>query len=236
MDGNTITQRVLLILLALFSAGCSCARTQARRWFATKNTDALFVLLMESMPRTIRRLRRKLWTKSSDKRRPKSSRCRHALSEPFELALADARAFALSNNLDLQVELLNPAIAAQNVPIEEGRYDALLGFSANRLHLDTPNAPSIPVPGLPPVVGLQFDSRSYEPNLTLPSRTGGSFRVSRPLAKTEDTRTPATYESDWRFSIAQPLLRGAGLACEHCSDSHRESSPHCKRTRRPAWR
>lgn len=117
------------------------------------------------------------------------------------LTLADVRAATLAHNLDLEVELLNPAIAQQEVSIEEGQFDALLGFGANRLHLDTPGV-FIP--------DSQFDSRSYEAEIALPSRTGGSFSLSRPWNKVEDP-SPATYESDWRFSFSQPLFRNAGV-------------------------
>lgn len=129
-------------------------------------------------------------------------------AERIVLSLADMRAAAIANNLDLEVELLNPAIAQQEISIEEGRFDALLGFNAVRVHQDTPG---IPLPGFLNMDDVQFDSRVYEPELTLPSRTGGSFGISRPWFKTRELGSPSEYGSDWRFSISQPLLRYAGV-------------------------
>ena len=209
MDGNPTIHRLAIVLLVLLSTGCSvlgrkhdvvCHEEQR---CSLRQIDEIHTENYSETPPTT--VEEGVDTVAEE--------VRNAKVEPefFELSLADVRASALENNLDLQVELLNPAIAAENVPIEEGRFDALLGFNATRLHLDTPDTLSIPVPGLPPVAGRQFDSRLYEPNVTLPSRTGGSLRLSRPMLKTEDSLTPANYESDWRFSITQPLLRGAGL-------------------------
>lgn len=127
--------------------------------------------------------------------------------EKLEVALADVRVAALANNLDLQVELLDPAIAQQNVPIEEGRFDALLGVAANRIHLDTP---SVPPSGFP-VTGSQFDSHNVDLQVTLPSRTGGSLQIARPLLEERPEGSPALFDSDLRFSISQPLLRNAGI-------------------------
>ena len=126
----------------------------------------------------------------------------------LDLTLADVRAAALANNLDLQVELLNPSIVQEGVPFEEGRFDAIMGVAINRVHLDTPG---ITLPGVPPTPLPQFDSRSYEPELILPSRTGGALTVGRLLSKDENQGSAALHESDWRFSISQPLLRNAGL-------------------------
>ena len=128
--------------------------------------------------------------------------------EQLTLTLADVRAAALLNNLDLEVELLNPEIAQEDVPIEEGRFDALLGVSINRTHLDVP---TVTLPGLPPTPLPQFDSRLYEPQLVLPSRTGGTLTVDRLARREQNQGSPALYESDWRFSISQPLLRNAGI-------------------------
>lgn len=128
--------------------------------------------------------------------------------EKISVTLADVRAAALGNNLDLRVELLNPAITAQNIGIATGRFDAVLGMSVNRLHLDTPTVfpPAYPVPE------NQFNAHNTEVDLILPNRTGGTFQISRLVDAGHVDGDPEIYDSDWRFSISQPLLRGAGVA------------------------
>jgi|GEM_PF-314903 len=131
------------------------------------------------------------------------------IPDRIELSLADVRAATLSNNLDLQVDLFLPEITAESVPISEGAFDAILGFDINYLSLDTPGG--IAVPGIPIIPDNQFNSLDFGPSLILPSRTGGALSISRPFVRQIDSGGPAVFESDWRFSISQPLLRGAGL-------------------------
>src|SRR5690606_24033968 len=50
----------------------------------------------------------------------------------MEVSLADVRAAALQNNLDLQVELFNPAIAAEDITAEEAAFESVFFASARR--------------------------------------------------------------------------------------------------------
>ena len=127
--------------------------------------------------------------------------------EKISVSLSEVRAAALANNLDLEVELFNPEIAAQGVSIARGRFDAVLGFAANRLHLDQP----IVTPPAPPGPGIQFNSHRTDASVQLPNRTGGSVAVERLIGAAHDDGSPEIYDSDWRFSISQPLLRNAGV-------------------------
>ena len=127
--------------------------------------------------------------------------------EKVSVSLSEVRAAALANNLDLEVELFNPEIAAQGVGIAQGRFDAILGFAANRLHLDQP----VVTPPASPGPGTQFNSHRTDASVQLPNRTGGSITVERLIGAAHDDGAPEVYDSDWRFSISQPLLRNAGV-------------------------
>ena len=54
------------------------------------------------------------------------------------LTVSEMRALVLSNNLDLEVALFDPQIAAQRVSAEEGRFDALIGSRFDYQRKDTP--------------------------------------------------------------------------------------------------
>src|SRR5213075_3039605 len=47
------------------------------------------------------------------------------VAERIELSIEQARQWALSNNLDLKVELLNPTIARASLSAEEARFESL---------------------------------------------------------------------------------------------------------------
>ena len=72
--------------------------------------------------------------------------------------------------------------------------------------------------------GLQLSKKSASVGLRVPLRTGGTFRVSLPIAETDTNNPFATvnpaYTADVNFSISQPLLRNAGrpAACRVAVD------------------
>ncbi len=59
-------------------------------------------------------------------------------SAELAVSLEECRALTLENNLDLKVELINPAIAAERVSQEEAQFEAT--FSANMIYSKT-NSP-----------------------------------------------------------------------------------------------
>lgn len=128
-------------------------------------------------------------------------------AEKVELALVDVRAAALKNNLDLAVDVYNPAIAHQGVNAEQAKFESTFVASARRSVTDSPA-----------IVGTEgsnsiFDA--YNLGVDVPLRTGGTVSISLPF---EDSKTnnpfsllnPA-YQSALQFSISQPLLRNAGV-------------------------
>lgn len=125
----------------------------------------------------------------------------------MNLTLPEVRAAALSNNLDLQVEVINPAIAQLELDAEQAKFESTFFASARRAKTDSPTALG--------TEGSNVTFDAYELGVDVPLRTGGFARISFPISETE-TNNPFSllnpaHTSDLRFSISQPLLRDAGV-------------------------
>jgi outer membrane protein TolC len=134
----------------------------------------------------------------------------------IELNLADVRAAALENNLDLEVELVSPSISRETVNEEEAQFEALLFGSARWDREDRPS-PYATIPG------ARSRQTSFDTGVRIPLRTGGTVTVNVPFGKyDDDTLTGSAsgdgavpvnpmYQAGLEFSISQPLLRNAGI-------------------------
>jgi outer membrane protein TolC len=127
----------------------------------------------------------------------------------LNLNLEECRALTLENNLELKVQLISPAIAAEQVSEAEAVFESSL--TSNMVHSigDTPSAT-----GLDEVSGSQVKNLYTDLGVQVPLRTGGTIRFN---VADNRTRTDALgavfnpfYSSDMGVSISQPLLRGAG--------------------------
>jgi outer membrane protein len=137
---------------------------------------------------------------------PQDARRRFEGVEKLELSLEEGRASALRNNLDLSVALVNPTIAAQEVSVEEARFESLFTLRAGYGHFDSPTASNLS--------SAQSRNLSLFPAVRIPTRTGGSVSVGLPMNRNENdnqfsTLNPA-FSSDLEFSLSHQLLRGAG--------------------------
>lgn len=114
--------------------------------------------------------------------------------QQLELILEQCRALAMSNNLSLKAQLINPAIAAQAVSQEEAKFEAAFVANASYSNADT----------------LARTASNVDLGVEIPLRTGGkvTFGVIDEREK-PDNENPA-YTSDFSVSISQPLLRDAG--------------------------
>lgn len=118
-----------------------------------------------------------------------------------QLTLEEVRSAALANNLDLKVELVNPAIAQQFVDAERAKFEATFDGSGAFARADSD--------------GPKTDLQTYSAGITVPLRTGGTVTVNAPLTRSENGS--ADYGSAVNFSISQPLLRNAGFQANEYS-------------------
>jgi outer membrane protein len=129
-------------------------------------------------------------------------------SSELSLSLEECRALTLENNLDLKVELINPAIAAERVSQEEAQFEATFSATTNYYKAISPVDPTRDVSG--------SSTENYRTNLgvSIPLRTGGTIEFNLTDNQTETNSFFATfnpsYDSDFSASISQPLLRNAG--------------------------
>jgi outer membrane protein len=126
----------------------------------------------------------------------------------LELTLEQCRAMALENNLDLKVELINPAIAAKRVSEEEARFESTFTSGFSFYKTDTPVASSLDISG------SKRDYVNTELGVSVPLRSGGTvnFDMADNRTKTDSTYSIFNpyYGSNLSLSVSQPLLRNAG--------------------------
>lgn len=131
-----------------------------------------------------------------------------------DMTLADVRASALRRNLDLKVQAFAPALAKAAIGVEMAKFEASITANYTRndqnvfSSLDSGNA------------GLQ-DNASV--GLNVPLATGGTVNMSavsqmasQDLIGFADGITQDA-QGGMQFSIAQPLLRGAGVEANTAS-------------------
>jgi outer membrane protein len=133
-----------------------------------------------------------------------AARQRFARLEPLDLTIEEARAAALTHNLNLRIALVSPTIAAEDVRAEEARFEP--AFTTRALWQDLESAPP---PGFP---STRQERLLLEPGVRIPLRTGGVATVALPISRTSSDFGPLdpAWETDLAFSIAHPLLRNAG--------------------------
>ncbi|MBD3266491.1 TolC family protein [bacterium] len=196
----------LLSLIILFASGC-VTTTGLHTYTAPKeileadvhHIDTIRLqALSHSTPISLQEASKHYLKEVLDKGKPK---------EQVSLSLADVRAAALQENLELQVQLYSPSLAQETANAERAKFDAVFGGGYQHAENDTPTASQLQ--------GTQSTSDSFEFGLAKPLPTGGRINVSLPFVKHEtnnpwSTLNPA-YDADLSFSISQPLLRDAGI-------------------------
>jgi outer membrane protein len=124
------------------------------------------------------------------------------------ISLEECRALTLENNLDLKVELINPAIAAERVSQEEAQFEATFTANVDWYKTDTPVATTIDIGG------SKREVLRTNLGVSIPLRTGGtiSFDLSDNKSDTDSIYSVfnPSYDSVVSASISQPLLRNAG--------------------------
>jgi outer membrane protein len=146
--------------------------------------------------------------KAEEGKRPDANEVKVPPKE-LELTLEQCRALAMENNLDLKVQLINPAVAAERVSEEEARFETAFFSNINYIKTDSPS-----VSFLDEITGSQRDYASTDLGVQVPLRTGGTvtFDLADRRTKTNavDINFNPYYSSGLSASISQPLLRNAG--------------------------
>ena len=129
-------------------------------------------------------------------------------AEEMTLTLEQCRALTLGNNLDLKVQLINPAVAAERVNQERAKYELAFTASGGYGKTDTPQ------PSFLDIAGSNVDYSYSDLGVNVPLRTGGTvtFDLADNRTKTDSIYSifNPSYNSDMSLSLTQPLLRNAG--------------------------
>jgi len=117
-----------------------------------------------------------------------------------ELTLAEVRAAALANNLDLKLELVDPTIARLTLDEERAKFESLF-FGSVRHSISEATG-----------TGTESRTTSYEAGINSPLHTGGSLAVSLPFSDAESDSAGFSGVSEAAVSVSfiQSLLRDAG--------------------------
>ncbi|MEK6236948.1 MAG: TolC family protein, partial [Planctomycetales bacterium] len=133
---------------------------------------------------------------------------------PVALTLEEARAASLQNNLDLQVSLVDPSIAGEQVTAERWRFEATFTAAVNRNRLDPPpgsvahSTGTARFPGTPERI-----TDNLSGSVNVPLTTGGTVSLTHGDSRFDlpGQRFDSIYDADVGLSVTQPLLRGAGF-------------------------
>jgi outer membrane protein len=119
----------------------------------------------------------------------------------IELSIEQCRAMTLTNNLDLKVQLIAPAIAAQKVSEEEAKFES--SFFADLSYSDIKQPGSVLTSVTP-----SYRNFGVDLGVDVPLRTGGTVKFD--VADNWTRTTYTSYSAITSLSISQPLLQGAG--------------------------
>lgn len=126
----------------------------------------------------------------------------------LELTLEECRVLVLENNLDLKVQLIEPAIATERVSEAEARFEATFSANLSYSKTDQPTASELDIEG------SKRDTLNAALGVSIPLRTGGEISVDLTDYASETDSEWAIYNPSYNnslsASISQPLLRNAG--------------------------
>lgn len=126
--------------------------------------------------------------------------------ELLPLSLGEVRATVLARNLDLRVRLIDPAIAAQAIEGEEAKFNAVF-FAEYRRNNNGVVADL--------AQGRATEDEAADLGVRIPLATGGSISLASEVNRSPSGLSFDSAGDDWlaglRFSMSQPLLRGAGV-------------------------
>jgi outer membrane protein len=116
----------------------------------------------------------------------------------IELTLDQVRAATLENNLDLKVDLIDPAVAQRSLDIERAKFEATFYGSASYTTSETD-------------AGVSSTSNDYDMGVRAPLYTGGSISVGMPFGESDGDTFDGVADAAVSVSVIQSLLRGGGM-------------------------
>lgn len=126
--------------------------------------------------------------------------------EELQVTLEEARAWSLGNNLDLRVALIEPTISQERLDEEAAKFESVFQTTFTRGDFNQPTSTELNA--------NESSVFTLTPSIVVPMRTGGTMTLEVPISRFETDNQFATlnpsFETDFRFSISQPLLRNAG--------------------------
>lgn len=115
----------------------------------------------------------------------------------IELTLEQVRAATLANNLDLKIELINPAIEQRTLDAERARFEAAFYSSASYRASETDT-------------GVSSTRNDYRVGIDVPLYTGGSIEVGMPFGESDSDNFDGVADAAVSVLFIQSLLRGGG--------------------------
>lgn len=146
--------------------------------------------------------------------------------KPVELSLPDLRDIVLKNNLDIEVVQFEPQIAGEQLRQEEAKFDSIFVTDASYYDADlaTGNSNLFSVKsdsdaingsnGVFTELAQQREQILAELGIDAPLITGGTAKVRQGIELDDKDGAGLTSDEDraaLKFSLSQPLLRGAGI-------------------------
>ncbi|MSR45065.1 MAG: TolC family protein [Phycisphaerales bacterium] len=128
------------------------------------------------------------------------------------ITVADVRAMALANNLDLRVAQFDPAVGVTRIDEELAKFEAVLNasYTKNTTGLLTQLEE-----------GVSTDTSNANIGVSVPLATGGTISTGTLINQSDDGGLDIPgfepYEAGLQFSISQPLLRGAWIGTNTAS-------------------
>jgi outer membrane protein len=118
------------------------------------------------------------------------------------ITVEEARAFALTGNLDLRLQLVDPAVRQEQISVEEGAFEATFSGTFQRDYSEGP-------PGNFSFGPQDATNDRFVPSVNVPLTTGGTVSVLQNFNyQGLDFAGVSTYDTSPRIRLSQPLLRG----------------------------
>ena len=129
----------------------------------------------------------------------------------FKLSLEQCRAYTLANNLDMKVQLIQPAIAGETLSAEEAKFEAAFVADVSQDQFNTPVSSLL--------ASSQTTETTTNAGIQKPLESGGTVginlmdsrtKINNQLSTGDDFALNPQYNAALSLSLSQPLLRNAG--------------------------